>query len=96
MDANVSVARPIGLDLVMFLEDGYEVVDMFFTDVFYAEIVDNECERNGSCGVLPEAGYQFALEVTMFIELLFEELICKKSCLWLAIHTFCDFDVYHS
>ncbi len=79
MDANVSVARPIGLDFVMFLEGGHEVGDVFFTDVFYAKIIDHECEGNGSCDVLPEAGYQFALEVTMFIELLLEELVCEKS-----------------
>ncbi len=53
VDANVSVARPIGLDLVMFLEGGHEVIGVFFTNVFYAKIVDNECERNGSCDVLP-------------------------------------------
>ena len=79
MDANVSVACLIGLDFVMFLEGKHEVVNMFFTDVFYAEIVDHECEGNGPCDVLPETGYQFALEVTVFVESLFEELICDKS-----------------
>ena len=81
MDADVSVAHPIGLDLVMFSEDGHEVVNVFFTNVFHAKIVNHECEGNGSCGVLPEARYQFALEVTVFVESLFEELVCKKSCL---------------
>ena len=83
MDADASVARPIGLDFVMFLESGHDVVEVFFTDVFYAKIFDHKCEANGSCGVLPVpgAGYQFALEVTVFVEPLFKELVCKKSCL---------------
>ena len=34
VDVDVSVARPIGLDFVMFLEGGHEVVNVFFTDVF--------------------------------------------------------------
>ena len=76
MDANVSVACPTGFDFVMFLEGGHEVVDVFFTNVFYAKIINNKCERNGSCDVLPEAGCQFALEVTVSVEPLFEELVC--------------------
>ena len=96
VDADVSVALPINLDFVIFLEGRHEVVNVFFTDVFYTEIVDKECERNGSCDVLPEAGYQFALEVTVFVESSLEELVCKKSCLWSAIHALHDFNVYHS
>ena len=79
LDADVSVARPIGLNFVMFLEGGHEVDDVFFTHVFHAKIVNHECEGNGSCGVLPEAGYQFALEVTVFVELLFKKLVREKS-----------------
>ena len=81
LDADVSAARPIGINFVMFLEGGHEVDDVFFTNVFHAKIVNHECEGNGSCGVLPEAGYQFALEVTVFVESSLEELVCKKSCL---------------
>ena len=51
--ANVSVSRPIGFDLVMFLEDGHEVVNVVFSGVFDAKAVNNECERNESCDVLP-------------------------------------------
>ena len=53
VDANVSVACPNVLDLVMLLEDGHEVVNVFFTNVFYAEIVDNKGKENGPCGVFP-------------------------------------------
>ena len=52
VDANVSVAHLIGHDLVI-LEDGHEVVNVFVPDIFYTEVVNNKCEGNGSCDVLP-------------------------------------------
>ena len=79
VDADVSVARPIGLDFVMFLEGRHEVVNVFFTNVFYAKIVDHKCEGNGSCDVLPEAKEQVCFGLTVFVEPLFEELVHEKS-----------------
>jgi len=69
---DVSVSRPIGFDLVVFLEDGHEMFHVFFSDVFYAKIVNNKCERYWSCCVLPLSGHQFALEISVFVEALFK------------------------
>jgi hypothetical protein len=39
VNADVSVASPVGGDLVMFLEDVEEMVGVFFSDIFYTEII---------------------------------------------------------
>ena len=77
----VSGSRPIGLDLVVFLENVHEVVNMLFSDVFYAEVVYDKCERYWSRDVPPQTRHQFALKVSVFVEALFEEFICEESCL---------------
>jgi hypothetical protein len=78
----VSVSRPLGLDLIVFLEDVHEVVDVFFSNVFDAEVVYDMCERYRSRDVFPQPGLQFALEVSVLVEALFEEFVCEEPCLW--------------
>ena len=52
--SNVSGSHPIGLDLIVFLEDGHEVVNMLFSDIFLAtEVVNDKFERYWSSDVLP-------------------------------------------
>ena len=42
--SNVSGSSPISLDLLVFLEDGHEVVNVLFSDIFDAEVVDDKCD----------------------------------------------------
>ena len=51
--SNVSGSHPIGLDLIVFLEDGHEVVSVLFSYIFDAEVINNKCERYRSRGMLP-------------------------------------------
>ncbi len=80
--ACASVSRPIGLDLVVFLEDVHEVVGVFFSNVFDAKVVYDKCELYWSRDVFPQPGHQFALEVSLLVEALFEEFVCEELCLW--------------
>jgi hypothetical protein len=50
--------------------------NVFFSDVFDAKVVYNECECYWSCCVLPKSRYQFALKVSLFVEAFFEEFVC--------------------
>jgi len=68
MNSDVSFACPICCDLVMFFEDSFKMLCMLFADIFYTEIIDYQCELYGTCLVFPEAGYDFALVVTVFVE----------------------------
>ena len=69
---------------------------VFFSDVFYAKVVDNECERYWSCCVFPQAGHQFALEISVFVEALFKQFVRKESCLGQSMHSLCDLDTNHA
>ena len=53
-----------------------EVVGMLFSFVFDPEIINCECELNGSGDVLPEAGRVRDLEISKWPQTLSEELVC--------------------
>ncbi len=72
---NVSFACLIKCKFVVFFECILEMLCMFFANVFDAKIVDNQCELYGSCVVLSKSRYQFALPVSMFVEVFFEEFV---------------------
>ena len=44
MNTDVSFACPVCCDLVVFFEDSFEVIGVFFSNIFYSEIVDYQCE----------------------------------------------------
>jgi hypothetical protein len=64
---NVSCACQIARKFVAFLECIFEVFGMFFAKVFYAKVVNNQCELYLSFVMLPKARYQLALLVTVFV-----------------------------
>jgi hypothetical protein len=65
-------------------------------NVFHSKVVDDESEHDRARFVFPKPRYQFALVISMLVESFLKELVCKESCLWQAIHSFCDFEKYHS
>ncbi len=72
---DVSFACPIACKFVVFLECVFEMLCMFFADVFDAEIVGNQCDLYGSYVMLPKSRYQFALPVSVFVEAFFEVFV---------------------
>ena len=40
----------------MLRQDGEEVVDMFFADVFYAQVIDDQCKPDGAPFMAEKAG----------------------------------------
>jgi hypothetical protein len=50
---------------VVFFKYFLKVLCMFFTDVFQAKIINNQCELYWSCVVLPKARYQLVLLVSI-------------------------------
>ncbi len=68
--SDVSCSFPIYVNFVFFLQDANEVVRILITHVFYSEVVDNECEADGSPFVLPETWRCLALIVPRLFELL--------------------------
>jgi hypothetical protein len=61
--AAVEVAVPI-LGEFIFLFDAHDkVVDIFLMHIFHTKIVDNKCEGDGACRVLPEAGCLLAFKI---------------------------------
>ena len=55
------------------------MVGMFFVDVFYPKVVNNQSELYWLCVVFQKAGYQFALPVSVFVQSFFKELVRQKT-----------------
>ena len=87
-NTNVPVSGPVCAAFVMLLDDGFEMERVFFPNVFHAEIIHNQCEGNGTCCVFPEAGDEFGLEITRFVQTLFEEFVGDESSMRQAVHAF--------
>ena len=73
--ATVEVAISI-LGEIIFLFDAHDkVIDIFLMRIFHTKIVDNKCEGDGACRVLPEAGSLLAFEISMGGKAFLEELV---------------------
>jgi hypothetical protein len=64
---DASCACPIARKFVVFLECIFEMLGMFFADIFYAEVLNNQCELYWYGVMFPKVRYQFALLVTVFV-----------------------------
>ena len=54
--ASIFIACHVVLHAMEFLEDIEEVGKVFYAHIFYAKVVDNETELDGSLFVAPETG----------------------------------------
>jgi hypothetical protein len=73
--AAVEVAIPI-LGEFIFLFDAHDkVFNILLMRIFHAKIVDNKCEGDGACHVLPEASRLLAFEISLGGKAFLEELV---------------------
>ena len=72
------------------------IVCMLFSNAFYAKVIDHWTELYWSPFVGPEARGEFALEISMLVEAIFQEFVCQQSCLWKPIHAFSNSHEHHS
>jgi hypothetical protein len=89
--SEIACAAPVLGAFVVFLQDSGEVLDVFRANVFDAKVINTECEGYQEKIVSPKAGCDGILAITMLVQALFEELLCKDACLREAIHPFLDF-----
>jgi hypothetical protein len=85
------VCFPVGVDLVILLENHHEMVDVVFVDVLHAKIVDNEGETDGAPVVLPVSWCDSALAVSYFVKAFGEDVLRNDASLWEAIHSMSHF-----
>jgi hypothetical protein len=91
--AAVEVAVQV-LGEFIFLFDAHDkVVDIFLTCIFHAEIVNNKCEGDGACRVLPEAGCLLAFEISVGGKEFLEELVGQDAGLGKSPHGTLHFQI---
>jgi hypothetical protein len=73
--AAVEVAVPIFGEFIFFFDALDKVVDILLTRIFYAKIVDNKCEGDGACCVLPEARTLLAFKIFVGGKAFLDELV---------------------
>ncbi len=55
------------------------MVDVFLTHIFYPETVHNQCEQDGACGMLPQAGGVWTFEISMGEQALLKQLVSQNT-----------------
>jgi len=78
----------------MFAECGVKVFSVALSDIFNAEVINDEYEEDWTPFVPPEAGCGRTLEVSMPFKSLGEEIISQFAGLFEAVDAFCDFEVH--
>jgi hypothetical protein len=69
------------------------VVNIFLTRIFHAKIVDNKCEGDGVCCVLPGAGCLLAFEISMGGKAFLEKLVGQDAGLGKSPHGMLYFQI---
>jgi hypothetical protein len=59
----VEVAIPIFGEFIFFFDALDKVVDILLMHIFHTKIVDDKCEGDGACHVLPEARSLLAFKI---------------------------------
>jgi hypothetical protein len=91
--APVEVAIPILGELIFVFDAHDKVVGIFLTRIFHAEIVDNKCEGDGVCHVLPEAGRLLAFKISVGGKAFLEEIVGQDAGLGKSPHGTLDFQI---
>ncbi len=65
------------------------MVNVHLIDVFNTKIVDNECEWDGPCFMVPQSWGINTFVIPERCQFLTESLVCKDASLWEAPHCNC-------
>ena len=68
VDAGIQIAFSVFGDVVVFLDDVVQVMDVLKANVFNTEVIDNESEHDGSSFVTPKARCGIKLVIASCIE----------------------------
>ncbi len=96
MNADVSPTLPVGGDFIIEAENFVKMFSVFFAYVLDSKIIYSENESDRTRFVAPETRDKFALEVSMFVQALLEELVGQEARLRQTVHPFCHFDENHT
>jgi len=94
-DVDTSKLVPCHVELysMKFLENIKEVIEVFYSNIFYSKVINNEAELDGTPFVAPEARGGFHLVVTFNKKARSEEIIGKDASLGQTITTLANFVV---
>ena len=94
-NTKVLLRFPISFYLIIIIlsECVQKVQCMFFSDIFYSEIINYQCKTDGTSLVSPESRSLFALEVALLIQSLLEQLLGYDACLRESVHALTNFNV---
>ena len=80
-DADVFFSHPIVRNVVVFLQSVHEMMDVLPAGIFYAKVVNYQCERDWSRFVRSQPRYHLALKIPLLVQTFLEQLVCNDPCL---------------
>jgi hypothetical protein len=93
VDTGKLVPYHVELYSMKFIENIKEVIEVFYSDIFYSKVINNEAELDGMPFVAPEARGGFHLVVTFNKKAGSEEIIGEDASLGQTITTLANFKV---
>ncbi len=90
----MSCAFPVGVDLVILLEDACEMANAAFVDVLHTKIINSEGETDGAPIVLPVSWCDSALALSCFVKAFGEEVLHNDASLWETGHSTLQFEFH--
>ena len=85
VDTGKLVPYHVELDSMKFIENIKEVIEVFYSDIFYSKVINNEAELDGMPFVVPEAMGGFSFIVTFSKKVGSEEIVGQNAGLGKAI-----------
>jgi len=93
VDTSELVPCHVVLDSMKFLENIKEVIEVFYSNIFYSKVINNEEELDGTPFVVPEARGGFHFIVTFNKKVGSEKIIGQDAGLGQTIATLANFEV---
>ena len=92
--AAIEVAGAVFNNLVgLCSESIVQVLEVVFSNVLDAKVVNGKIEPDRAVVVLPESGSVWLFEISVACKAFFEEFVGKDACLWETVHPFPNLDV---
>ena len=70
------------------------MISIFFSDIFYAEVIDDQVESDVMCRMFPEGGGAGDRRISKLVEVDFQPVVGDADGLFETRHAFADLHIY--
>jgi hypothetical protein len=79
LDITIQIPCPVLVKFLFCLDAFDQMIELFLTHIFHPKIVHNQCEQDGVCGMLPQAGGVWTFKISMGEQTLSQQFVCQNT-----------------